>query len=73
MRSELSDVFSLSYGLRADHQSFTGWDGSKLSDDGFSYKISGSYALSDAVILEAAYSQVWGGFELGETAIINYS
>ncbi|UWS81027.1 TonB-dependent receptor [Phaeobacter sp. G2] len=73
MRSELSDVFSLSYGLRADHQNFTGWDGSKLSDDGFSYNISGSYALSDAVTLEAAYSQVWGGFELGETAIINYS
>lgn len=73
MRSEFSDVFSMSYGLRADHQSFTGWDGTKISDEGISYNVAGSYAVSNAVTLEAAYSQVWGGYELGETGIINYS
>ncbi len=62
---------ALSFGGRADQQWFTGVDGSDFSSAGLSGNASAEYAVLDWLSVDAGYSHVWGGYELGESAIYN--
>ena len=70
-RLEPTDRTRLSFGLRSDHQNFTGVDGSKFSDSGISGNLSGELDVTSALTLSAGYSKVWGGTPLAENFIHN--
>ncbi|SMF10451.1 hemoglobin/transferrin/lactoferrin receptor protein [Xaviernesmea oryzae] len=61
----------LSFGARADHQWFTGVDGSEFDHGGLSANISGEYDLTDFLTAKAGFSHVWAGIPLAENFIIN--
>lgn len=71
-RQDLNDTISVSYGARYDWQDFTGADGSKFKDDGLSANAAIDIALTDTLSLNAGYASTWGGYELGEAALINF-
>lgn len=58
--------------MRYDWQDFTGADGSKFTDDGLSANAAVDIALTDTLSLNAGYASTWGGYELGEAALINF-
>lgn len=68
---EPTDYLTLSAGLRADHQKFTGVDGSEFEDSGVSSNISGEIMLGDNLTVSAGYSNVWGGAVLAESFLLN--
>lgn len=70
-RQDLNDILSVSYGARFDSQSFTGADGTDLSDSGLSANGAIDVILSDTWTLNAGVASTWGGFELGEAALVN--
>ncbi|MCR8550975.1 TonB-dependent receptor [Salipiger sp. P9] len=71
-RQDLTDRLSVSYGLRYDYQWFDGADGSKFEDGGFSVNGALDYVLTDTLTLNAGLASTWGGFALGEAALVNY-
>jgi hemoglobin/transferrin/lactoferrin receptor protein len=56
-----------------DYQSFEGADGSEFDESGVSANASLDYKLTDTLTLNAGVASSWGGYELGEAAIINYT
>lgn len=71
-RQDLSDVLSVSYGARADWQSFDLADGTTVEDAGISVNGAIDFVLTDSLTLNAGVSSSWGGYELGEAALINF-
>lgn len=71
-RQDISDRVSVSYGARLDSQSFTGADGSDFSDEGISVNGAVDVILSDKWSLNAGLASTWGGYELGEAALVNF-
>lgn len=61
----------LSFGFRADHQWFTGTDGSEFANGGLSANVSGEYDLTEWLTAKAGYSHVWAGVPLAENFISN--
>ncbi|TKT77660.1 TonB-dependent receptor [Aquamicrobium sp. LC103] len=61
----------LSFGARADHQWFTGVDGSKFENSGLSANVSGEYDLNEFLTAKAGFSHVWAGIPLAENFIMN--
>lgn len=72
MRQDLGERVSVSYGARYDWQDFDAADGSSFSDDGFSATGSVDVILNDLFTLNAGYASSWGGYELGEAALVNF-
>lgn len=72
VRQDVGDRVSLSYGARYDTQKFTGADGSKFDGDGISANGSVDFVLSDTLTLNAGLASSWGGYELGEAALVNF-
>ncbi|KXF76409.1 TonB-dependent receptor [Paramesorhizobium deserti] len=71
-RLEPSDRARVSFGGRADHQWFTGIDGSDWTNAGVSGNISGEYdLLPEFLTVKAAASHVWGGVPLAENFLQN--
>lgn len=71
-RQDLGQRVSVSYGARYDSQRFTGADGSRFSDSGFSANGTVDVILSDRWTLNAGLASSWGGYELGEAALVNF-
>ena len=71
-RQDLSARVSVSYGARYDWQTFDGADGGKYSANGASANGSIDYMLNDSWTLNAGLASSWGGYELGEAALINF-
>ncbi|SNT27510.1 TonB-dependent receptor domain-containing protein [Tropicimonas sediminicola] len=71
-RQDLSDRVSVSYGARADFQTFEGADGSTFEESGLSANGTIDVILTDTLTFNAGLATTWGGFELGEAALINY-
>jgi hemoglobin/transferrin/lactoferrin receptor protein len=61
----------LSFGARADHQWFTGANGSDFSNGGLSANISGEYDITEILTAKAGFSHVWAGVPLTENFILN--
>ncbi|WP_375174009.1 TonB-dependent receptor domain-containing protein [Pseudooceanicola sp.] len=72
MRQDVGDRLSLSYGIRADAQRFTGANGQTWTDSGLSANASADVILNDALTLNIGAASVWGGYELNEAALINF-
>ena len=72
VRQDVGDRVSLSYGGRYDAQEFTGADGSGFSDSDISANGSVDVILSDTWTLNAGLASSWGGYELGEAALVNF-
>ncbi|MBW6422575.1 TonB-dependent receptor [Rhizobium sp. XQZ8] len=70
-RLEPWDHTRLSFGGRADHQWFTGVNGSEFDNSGLSANISGEYDLTDFLTAKAGFSHVWAGIPLAENFIMN--
>ncbi|MBX3566458.1 MAG: TonB-dependent receptor [Rhizobiaceae bacterium] len=71
-RLEPSERARLSFGGRADHQWFTGTDGSDWTNAGVSGNLSGEYDIvPDVLTAKAGASRVWGGVALAENFIQN--
>jgi hemoglobin/transferrin/lactoferrin receptor protein len=70
---DLGSRFSVSYGARYDWQDFTGATGSNFSasDSGASANASVDVILTDSITFNAGYGWTWGGYELGEAALVN--
>ncbi|MEM7519989.1 MAG: TonB-dependent receptor [Pseudomonadota bacterium] len=71
-RQDLGDRVSVSYGARYDWQDFDAADGSTFSDSGFSVNGMIDITLTDRLSLNAGIASTYGGFELGEAALINF-
>ncbi|THH36681.1 TonB-dependent receptor [Aliishimia ponticola] len=71
-RQDLTDRVSVSYGARYDWASFDGADGSDFDDSGLSVNGSVDLVLNDNWTLNAGAASTWGGYELGEAALVNY-
>ena len=71
-RQDLGERVSVSYGARYDSQEFTGADGSEFSESGFSANGSIDVILSGNWTLNAGLASTWGGYELGEAALVNF-
>lgn len=71
-RQDVSERVSVSYGARFDVAEFTGADGSEFSDNGFSLNASTDVILTDQLTLNAGIASSWGGYELGEAALVNF-
>lgn len=72
-RQDLSERVSVSYGARFDSQKFTGADGSTFSDQGLSANAAIDVMLTENLSFNAGVASSWGGYELGEAALINLS
>jgi len=72
-RQDLNSRISVSYGLRFDMQDFEGADGSEFDGEGVSANGAVDIVLTDTLTLNAGLASTWGGYELGEAAIINYT
>ena len=72
VRQDIGQRVSLSYGGRYDWQDFTGADGSEFSDNGISVNGSIDVVLNDNWTLNAGAASSWGGYELGEAALVNF-
>ncbi len=73
VRQDVGERLSFSYGARYDWQTFTGHNGETFSDDGASVNASVDFVLSDAWTLNAGLASTWGGYELGEAALVGGS
>lgn len=71
-RQDLSDRVSVSYGARVDTQEFKGADGSKFTDSGASVNAAVDVILTDTLTFNAGVASSWGGYELGEAALVNF-
>ena len=71
-RQNLNDRISVSYGARYDIQNFEGTDGSTFDAGGFSANGAVDVVLTDTLTLNVGAASVWGGYELGEAALINF-
>ncbi len=71
-RQDLSDRVSVSYGARYDMASFGAADGTDHDDSGLSVNASVDVVLNDKWTLNAGAASTWGGYELGEAALVNY-
>lgn len=71
-RQDLSERVSVSYGARYDWQTFDAADGGKYSANGASANGSIDFMLNDNWTLNAGLASSWGGYELGEAALINF-
>lgn len=71
-RQDLGSRVSVSYGARYDSQNFTAADDSEFSDGGFSANGAIDFVLSDNWTLNAGLASSWGGYELGEAALVNF-
>ncbi|MCA2013570.1 TonB-dependent receptor [Cereibacter sphaeroides] len=71
-RQDLTERLSVSYGGRYDWQHFTAATGEEFRDSGASVNASLDYILTDTLTLNAGAASTWGGFELGEAALINF-
>jgi len=71
MRQDLSDRVSLSYGIRADMQSFKTANGQTFKDSGVSVNAAADIMLTDTLSLNIGAASVWGGYELSEASLIN--
>lgn len=71
-RQDLFDRLSVSYGARVDRQEFTGADNRKFEDTGVSANAAMDFMLTDTLSLTAGYASSWGGYELGEAALVNF-
>lgn len=71
-RQDLGERISASYGARFDMQKFEAADGSTFKSSGASVNGSVDVILSDALTLNAGVASTWGGYELGEAALINF-
>ncbi len=72
-RQDLSPRVSVSYGARYDWQEFEGADNTtNIKDDGFSANGAVDVILSDTLTLNAGLASTWGGFDLGEAALVNF-
>lgn len=72
-RQDFGSRVSVSYGARYDVQKFTGGDGSTHEDQGLSANAAIDFMLTDNLALNAGIATSWGGYELGEAALINLS
>lgn len=72
IRQDLGDRVSLSYGARFDWQKFTGADGTRFDGSGASANASIDVVLSNTLTLNAGLASSWGGYELGEAALVNF-
>ena len=71
-RQDIGERVSVSYGARYDWQDFDAADGSSFSDDGLSANASIDVILNDHWTLNAGVASSWGGYELGEAALVNF-
>ncbi|MBB3995965.1 hemoglobin/transferrin/lactoferrin receptor protein [Sulfitobacter undariae] len=71
-RQDLSDRISVSFGARYDWASFDAADGSSLKENGASVNGSVDFVLNNQWTLNAGAASSWGGYELGEAALVNY-
>ncbi|WP_371156435.1 TonB-dependent receptor domain-containing protein [Jannaschia sp. 2305UL9-9] len=71
-RQDIGDRFSVSYGARYDWQDFEGSGGHEFKDSGLSVNAAIDVRLSDTLSLNAGLASTWGGYELGEAAIIDF-
>lgn len=71
VRMDLSERSRVSFGARHDSQRFTGVDGSRSSDSGTSYNLSGELDVTRGWTVSAGYSDVWAGVPLAENFIIS--
>ena len=72
VRQDLSNNISASYGARFDMQKFDAADGTTFKSNGASVNGSVDVILSDALTLNAGVASTWGGYELGEAALVNF-
>lgn len=72
IRQDIGDRLSLSYGARYDWQNFEAANGQDFDSSGLSANASLDFVLSDAWTLNAGLASSWGGYELGEAALINF-
>ncbi|MEO1142944.1 MAG: TonB-dependent receptor, partial [Pseudomonadota bacterium] len=72
MREDLNDIISVSYGARFDTQRFEAASGQDFTDSGFSANGAIDVQLTDTLAFTAGGATSWGGFELGEAALINF-
>jgi hemoglobin/transferrin/lactoferrin receptor protein len=72
-RQNFGSRLSASYGARVDSQSFKGVDGSRFSATGVSANGALDYLLTDSLTFTAGLATTWGGYQLGEAALINFS
>lgn len=72
-QARLSPVAPLriSFGLRGDRQRFEGIDGSKTTSTGLSGNAFVEYDVNEILSVNAGYSNVFGGIQLGEPFIYN--
>lgn len=70
-RLDPTDALSLSFGLRYDHQEFTGTNGFTGSYAGASGNLSLSYAVNDQLTLRGGLSSVFGGLTIEDNFIYN--
>ncbi|MDO6591724.1 TonB-dependent receptor [Loktanella sp. D2R18] len=71
-RQDFTNRLSASYGMRYDFASFDAADGSTFEDDGASVNGSVDYVVNSNWTLNAGVASSWGGYELGEAALVNY-
>ncbi|TCM76559.1 TonB-dependent receptor domain-containing protein [Rhodovulum steppense] len=71
-RQDLGARVSVSYGLRYDIQEFEGADGSRFDGSGLSANGSVDVILTDTLTLNAGLASSWGGYELGEAALVDF-
>ncbi|MEM1301864.1 MAG: TonB-dependent receptor [Pseudomonadota bacterium] len=71
-RQDLGERLSVSYGGRYDWQEFESADDQTFKDDGFSANAMVDFAVSDTFSFNAGIASTWGGYELGEAALINF-
>lgn len=71
MRQDIGSRLSLSYGARADFQTFDVPDGQSFTSSGISVNASADVKLTEALTLNVGLASVWGGYELSETALIS--
>lgn len=72
MRRDVNEVVSVSYGGRLDTQRFEGADGNVFSASGLSANGAIDIKLNDYITFTGGGATSWGGYELGEAALINF-
>lgn len=70
-RIDLTERLRMSDGLRYDHQTFEGVDGTKYNNGGFSASLAADYDVADRVTLSVGASRIWGGIALAESFLFD--